>query len=414
MIKRVTIFPVLFALILGGMLSCTTSDQSTSRSDNPDKLLLISFDGFRHDFLSFTDTPNFDAFIEEGIAAEGLRSVFPTKTFPNHYSIVTGLYPENSGLIANNIYDPDMEAWYRYTNREAVENETWYAGEPIWNTAEKQGLKAGTMFWVGSEAPINNMRPTYWKRYDGKMEGKDRIDTVVKWLSYPDPDDVDFATLYFELVDDAGHDYGLQSDSLDRSIEKADRLLGYLEDQLSTAGLSDINIIILSDHGLIDLSADKLIELDTIIDPEQIKRIVYAPVTMIQPREGAEDNLYANLKEKDRHYRVYRKEEIPEKYHFRDNKRVPEIIIIADPGYTILSQSYKSRFLDNLPSATHGYDNYSREMTGFFAARGPAFSSGKRVPLFQNIHLYELMARLLDIQPSANDGKLDSVRVLLQ
>ncbi len=384
-------------------------------SEHPNPLLLISFDGFRYDYLSKTDTPNFDVFIAEGVQAKGLTPVFPSKTFPNHYSIATGLYPENSGLVGNTMYDPELEQWYRIRDREAVQNPEWYNGEPIWNTAEKQGLNAGTMFWVGSEAAVQDMRPTHWKLFDGEMPFKARIDTVVQWLSRTDSSRVDVATLYFENVDKAGHRNGLDSDSLQHAIQQSDRLLGYLKSELQKQQLwEDTNIIVLSDHGMIDLSAQKTIELDQIINLHNVERIVWAPATMIQPKDGMKEDMYQALKREEENYRVYKKEDLPERYRIKKSPRVPELVIVADAGYTFISKDYKDRFMKSLPSATHGYDPADRQMHAFFAARGPSFKKGQTVEAFQNIHIYELMAHLLKLEPAPNDGSIDSVKTLLK
>lgn len=405
------LFFILYISFLWLLLGC---DAKTNTKEK-DQLLLISFDGFRYDYLEKAPTPHFDSLVSEGVEAEGLIPVFPTKTFPNHYSIATGLYPEHTGLVANNMYDPEFEEWYRISKRDAVEDKKWYSGEPIWNTAEKQGLKTGTMFWVGSEAPIQSMRPTYWKPFDGSMPNKARIDTVVKWLSYPDDRAADFATLYFELVDDAGHDYGLESDSLNFAIQQADSLLGYLKQQLKRARRwADLNMVILSDHGMVDLYAEKTIRLDSVINMEDVERINWAPVTMIEPKNGKKEEIYKALMANEEHYRVYKKEDLPAHYHIKNHRRVPEIILIADLGYTILSNDFKDRFLQRLPSATHGYDNGDKAMQAFFVARGPAFKKRYKMQAFQNIHIYELMCHLLNIEPSVNDGSLDSVRVMLR
>ena len=399
-------------MIIAVLLAASVNPMQAQEQDRP-RLLLISFDGFRYDYLGRAETPNFDRFIEGGVQSEGLMPVFPTKTFPNHYAIVTGLYPENSGIIANTMYDPEWERWYRIGDREAVEDPRWYQGEPIWNTAEKQGVTTGTMFWIGSEAPIQGMRPTYWKRYYGSMPERARIDTVVSWFTR-EKNPVDLATLYFELVDDAGHDYGLYSDSLDAAIRKSDRLLGYLKQRLTEADLWDaVNILIVSDHGMVELSEQRIIVLDEIIDLDKVERIVWDPVTMIQPEKGSEELLYRRLKRAENHYRIYRKEDLPEKYHLKNHRRVPDLLMIAEPGYAIIDRSYRSRFLERLPAADHGYDNHSEKMQAFFAARGPAVVSGKRMERIEVVDLYELMCRIMNIVPAPNDGSMDGLRMLL-
>ncbi|MEX0844233.1 MAG: ectonucleotide pyrophosphatase/phosphodiesterase, partial [Balneolaceae bacterium] len=262
MMKKLLLLLIVFSASFFG---CSNS-QSTAPAGQ--KLLLVSFDGFRHDYLTKTETPNFDQIVETGVVSDGLIPIYPTKTFPNYYAIATGLYPENSGFIGNSMYDEKMDARFSMGNRDAVENPTWYGGEPIWNTVEKSGKKAGTMFWVGSEAPIQNMRPTHWKRYDDDMPDSARIDTVIKWLSLGNELEVDFGTLYFSFVDGIGHRYGPDSPEIIEAIQRADDLIGYLLEQMEAAGLKDVtNLLIVSDHGMAEVSRDRIIVLDDMIDP---------------------------------------------------------------------------------------------------------------------------------------------------
>ncbi|NGP88680.1 ectonucleotide pyrophosphatase/phosphodiesterase [Fodinibius halophilus] len=400
---------ILLLAVCTGLLGCSSEQQP-----NPPKTLLISFDGFGHNYLHKADTPNFDTLAAGGVQAEGLIPVFPTKTFPNHYSIATGLYPENTGFIGNTMYDPKWEEWYRIRDREAVENGKWYGGEPIWNTLEKQGIKTGTMFWVGSEADIQGMRPTHWKRYNDDMPGKARIDTVIKWMAAPGDRVVNFATLYYSDVDSKGHRYGTKSDSVKQAIKRADRLMGYLKQQMEKSSLwENTNIIIVSDHGMVNQSADKLIRLDNIINMENTGRVIWGPMTMIEPKNGKKEEVYRGLKSAENNYKVYKKEDLPERYHLKNHRRVEDIVMVAELGYTILDEEYEQRFLNSLPRATHGYDNNNKEMQALFLARGPAFKSGAEVEAFQNIHIYELINHLMGTEPTQNDGSVDSVRVLL-
>lgn len=399
-------------ILLTTFIRCGTVSRERTTGQ---KLILISFDGFRYDYLDKAATPHFDSLASGGVRAEGLIPVFPSKTFPNHYAIATGLYPGNSGFVGNTMYDPEWKEWYRIRDREAVEDGKWYGGEPIWNTLEKQGIRTGTMFWVGSEAEIQGMHPTYWKKYNSQMAFKARVDTVVKWLGYPKGQAVDFATLYFEHVDAAGHRYGIDSDSVRTAIETADRILGYLKEQLQKRGLWErTNLLVVSDHGMIDLAADKIVELDQIIRIGDAERIIWGPLTMIQPKEGKKEEIYQDLKKGEEHYRVYKKEDIPKRYFLMNHRRVPDIVLVADLGYTILESKNKKQFVQSLPRAAHGYDPAEKAMQSFFIARGPAFKVDTSVEPFQNIHLYELMNDLMGTEPAKNDGSLDSVRVLLK
>jgi len=399
---------LLYILILFTAIGCNTNRPDT------DKLLLISFDGFRYDYLSKTDTPNFDKLVENGVISEGLVPIFPSKTFPNHYAIATGLYPENNGFVGNNMYDPEMDAHFTSRDREAVENPDWYEGEPIWNTAEKEGKKAGTMFWVGSEAPIQDMRPTHWKVYDQSVGDSARIDTVVKWLSYDNPKQVDLATLYFHFVDSQGHWYGVDSPEVISAIERADGLLGYLLERMDETQLTGkTNTLIVSDHGMADLSRDRIVVLDDMIDPDDLEVIAYSPALMANVKDGKLDEVYSALKQNEENFKVHRKDEIPDRYHLKNNPRVPDLLLVADVGYTINSQEYFDEREDYPSGATHGFDNREKEMHGIFIANGPDFKSGYKMKAFENIHLYELMAHLLNITPAPTDGTIDSVSVML-
>ncbi|MEQ9091049.1 MAG: ectonucleotide pyrophosphatase/phosphodiesterase [Balneola sp.] len=376
------------------------------------QLLLISFDGFRADYLSKTETPNFDRLIKNGATAEGLIPIFPTKTFPNHYAIASGLYPENNGLIGNNMYDPDMDARYSMGNRDAVENPNWYSGEPIWNTVEKAGKKAGTMFWIGSEAPIQNMRPSHWKSYDGSFPNEARIDTVLKWMT-KDQDPVDFGTLYFSFVDSQGHRYGPDSEEVIEAIKQADELVGYLMEKLESN--ESINLMIVSDHGMIEVSPSRKVTLDNYIDVNKIEIISYSPALMFNVEGEGEIEIFESLKKNEENFKVYLKENIPARYHLKNNSRVPEILMVADEGYTInTKQFFESRGSDYPSGGAHGFDNANPKMDAIFVAYGPAFKKEVKLGRFENIHLYEVMAKILNIEPAPNDGDIDAVIEILK
>ncbi|MCI0708394.1 MAG: alkaline phosphatase family protein [Ignavibacteriae bacterium] len=359
-------------------------------------------------------TPNLHRLMQDGVLAEGMTPVFPSKTFPNHYSLVTGLYTENTGVIANNMYDPKSKEWFSLGNREAVMNANWYGGEPIWVTAEKQGVKAATMFWPGSEAPIKAVYATRWMPYDGNLPYSARVDSVIAWLSVQDTTRPDFLTLYFSGVDDYGHRYGPENkDSMAVAVGLVDSMIGYLLSELERVGwLGNINILVTSDHGMAQLSNERVILLDSIIDMDDVRMVDWNPVAMMYAKEGKLDAVYNALKKSESHYTVYKKEEIPEIYHVKNNDRVPDIMMVADVGYAITT---KKMFDERgVGGGTHGYDNRSKEMQALFLAYGPAFKQGERIPTFQNIHVYELMCSLLGLKPAPNDGHPDSLRHVLR
>lgn len=401
----------LYLLLLTALIGCSSFDKDVDSN----QLLLVSFDGFRVDYLSKTDTPNFDYLIENGVVSEGLIPVFPTKTFPNYYAIATGLYPENNGIIGNSMYDPDLDAKYSLGNREAVENPDWYLGEPIWNTVEKAGKKAGTMFWVGSEAPIQNMRPTHWKSYDGNMPKEARIDSVLKWMT-DSTSPVDLGTLYYSFVDSEGHRHGPNSPEVISAIEKADSLVGYLMKELTRLDPENkINILLVSDHGMTELSPNRKVVLDNYINTDDIEIISGSPTVMFNVTKGKEESIYNSLKANEEHFLIYKKEDIPDRFNLKNNKRVPEFLMIAEDGYTINTQSYFDRRGENYPSGgAHGFDNENKKMDALFIAHGKVFKNNYKIGRVENIHLYALMANILNITPAKTDGDIEKIKEILQ
>ncbi len=389
-------------------------DNSGYTSPNEQKVLLISIDGFMNEYLDRNETPNLDYIIANGVKAEYLEPVFPTKTFPNHWSQVTGLKVENHGIISNSFPDDSLGGRFSYGPPEDSPNdERWWGGEPIWVTAETQGKTAATMFWPGSEASINGVRPTRWVDYDGSLDNYARVDSVITWLDSAGNTDADFATLYFSHVDSRGHRYGPNSPEVDEAVVEADNLIGYLLEQMEEKGLTGLlNVLIVSDHGMAELSEDKIIFLDELIDLDDVSVIDWNPVAMLQPAEGRKEAVYNTLKENEENYRVFYRDEMPEKYGFSGHYRIPEIIMIADVSYSITSRSF---FEDRgIIAGTHGYDHTTPEMATIFYASGPDIKQGETVPAFSVLDLYGLMAKILKIEPAPNDGDINSVMGVLR
>lgn len=390
-------------LIISACVSGGSPDNSTNQ-----KVLLVSFDGFMNEYLDRNPTPNFDRMIEGGVKADHLIPVFPTKTFPNHYSQATGLLVENHGIISNSFPDDSLDGRFSYGPPEGTANdERWWGGEPIWTTVELQGKTSATMFWPGSEASINGVQPTKWKEYDGSVPNRARIDSVISWLDPEGDIDADFSTLYFSDVDSRGHRHGPNSPEVDRAVVQADSLLGYLWEQIDSLDLRDrLNVIVVSDHGMAAPSEDKVIFLDELIDLDTVDMIDWNPVAMIEPNAGLTDEIYTSLKsnEDGGNYRVFLKEDLPDEYGFTDHYRIPEIIMIADVPYTISSRGFFDE--RGVTAGAHGYDHNAPEMASIFIASGPAFASGATHDPISALDLYELMAHLLEVEPAENDGKL--------
>lgn len=379
-------------------------------------VILVSLDGFRPDYQARFDTPNLDRLTREGVHAEGgMIPVFPTKTFPNHYSIATGLYPAHHGIVGNTIYDPDMDSWFRISDREAVEDSRWWLGEPIWVTAEKQGMTAGTFFWPGSEAPVDGVQATYWKRFDAGIPARDRIDEVVHWLELPESERPRLVTLYFADTDHAGHDHGPDSDDVREAVETVDANIGLLMSELETRGLLDrINLIVVSDHGMVDVSPDRAVFVEDYFDVGESRISEYSPVLMIEPGEGRRDEIEAAV-DRMPHVARYDETALDTLFHFTGSPRIPSVVAVVDPGWTIVSsREYLESRRDRFPHGMHGFDPRDPSMAALFVARGPAFREGVSVEPFENVDIYPLVAHILGLEPADVDGTLDDVRGVLR
>lgn len=385
----------------------------TEARDAPQTVLLVSLDGFRPDYLDPEVTPNLVRLAAHGIRAEAMIPSFPTKTFPNHYTIVTGLRPDHHGLVANNIWDPRMKASFSLSNRAAVQNADWYGGTPVWVTAERQGLATAPLFWPGNEAAIDGVRPTYGKDYDGEMPHRDRVNWVLDRLAGSVGPPARFATLYFSDTDDAGHRYGPQAPETAAAAARVDSTIGYLLDGLAARHLLDVNVIVVSDHGMAQLSPDRVIFLDDFIDPEATHVADWNPVLAIWPDSAQAGAIVEALSGASPHLHVYRRDKIPAHYQFGSHPRVAPIVAIADPGWTITTHAYFERNPESLNGGNHGFDQNSLEMRALFLADGPAFADGVVVGPFSNVDVYPLIMDILSLPAAPNDGDLREVAGML-
>ena len=379
--------------------------------------ILISFDGFRWDYPNRGITPTFEMISEKGSSALSLQPSFPSKTFPNHYSIVTGLYPQNHGLISNNMYDPFFDEYFSLSNRTAVENSRWYKGEAIWETAGKQGMVTASYFWPGSEIDIEYRRPNYFHYYEHDRPYMERIEGVIEWLKLPLNERPKFITLYFDASDTDGHKYGPNSKGINKTIMSLDSLLNILFEKLKEIKLFDsTNIIVVSDHGMNEISNQRVINIDEIVSNGSYKSLDDGPFMFIYPENDGIDLIYNQLKEKQNNYRVYLKDEIPQHYNFSASHLLADIIIIADPGWSLITNKTSSWYYGDKSSlGNHGYDNFHIDMHGVFYAIGPSFKEGYKTGTVLNIDIYPLLCKILNIKQKQNiDGKLERIQAVLR
>jgi predicted AlkP superfamily pyrophosphatase or phosphodiesterase len=400
--------PTLLAVLLAPLWACAP------RLPAPTTVLLVSVDGMRHDYLDAVPLPNMRRLVDGGVRAP-LVPVFPSKTFPNHYTIVTGLYADQHGIVGNTIYDPGLDAWFRLNDRQAVADGRWWGGEPIWVTAERHGIRTAPLFWPGVEAEIKGVRPTYWLPFDDRMPNERRITQVLEWLDLPDAERPRFITTYFSNVDVAGHNHGPGSPELHAALQETDRMIGLLLDGLASRGMLETTAILLvSDHGHAARAPERVIILDDLLPAGLAQVVDWSPVLQLRPGPGLEDSVYRLLAGRHPHLQVYRKADLPDRWHYRDSPRIHPIVAVADEGWEISSRDWYDRHPGAYDGGSHGWDPDSPAMWGVFVAAGPWFRQGALGAPFRNVHLYELMCRLLDITPAANAGSADSTAHFLR
>ena len=374
--------------------------QGTETEQPQTPVILISIDGYRADYSDRGISPNIAAIAAEGASAP-MRPSFPTKTFPNHYTLVTGLRPDRNGIVGNTMIDPRRpNAMFSLGDpHQSLDPFWWDEAEPIWVTAEKQGVRTATMFWPGSEVAIHEMRPQDWQRFDQNVTGRQRVNAVLDWMRRPADIRPRFVTLYFDTVDTAGHRFGPDSEEVNAAIRDVDGEIGYLRDGLRVIGVK-ADLVLVADHGMRATDDARVIQLADILDLKSFILVEGGPYAAIEPAAGTDDIVYDALLKRHDHMDCARKEKLSERLHYGRNPRVAAIICIADPGWTILAGDPPYP----VKGGAHGYDNEDPQMLALFAASGPDIN-GKAPGTFDNVDIYPLLARLIGITPLANDGR---------
>ena len=397
---------VLFLFVL--FASCSGKKNVEEESGTLDTyVIVVSFDGFRWDYPNLYDTPNFDDMALQGVKAEYLLPSFPTKTFPNHYTLASGLYPDHHGIISNSFYAPELGGVYRMGDQEMVRNPDAYFGEPIWVTAENQGVKSASYFWVGSEAAITGVLPSYWYAYNGDTPYTPRVDQVISWLKMPLSKRPGLVFLYFDEPDGIAHRYGPEHQETADVVSYLDSVLGYLRSEITKFEYGDlVNLIVLSDHGMGPISPDKYVNITEYIKEEwTISVIGGSPVYLIQPEEACADSITDALNEVEG-VSAWQKEEIPERLHYGTSPRFPGIVVVADSLWSIGTREDPSGY----SGGAHGYDNAFSDMNAIFYAEGPAFKESHSAAPFSNVEVYGIIAEILGLEPASTDGKLENVQ----
>jgi predicted AlkP superfamily pyrophosphatase or phosphodiesterase len=383
---------------------------------NKPYLILVSIDGFRWDYMDRYPTPNMNRIAAAGSKAERLIPVFPTLTFPNHYTIATGLYPSHHGLVANYFPDRALNKWYSLKDRESVENRWFYSGEPIWVTAETQGMVAAAYYFVGTEAAVNGVPPTHWNSYDKNVSGEARVDQVLTWLAAPEETRPHMYTLYFEDVDDHSHWYGPDSPENIAAISTVDGYIGRLLDGLGTTPhANQVNIILLSDHGqgkyhqnpqafivdeYVDISGATIIEGGS-----------HLAIHFDQDTPGRAEDIVRTVNQNWKHGRAYTPTGTPGQWQVDTNPRFPDVIMVPNPGFAVLSTANQAHRINK---GDHGWAPEWSDMHGFFVASGPDIKAGVPLGAVYNVDIYPLMVSILGLEPPDNlDGDANNLAKLL-
>ena len=392
------------ALIILALAACAQrpGQPELAGKSPPPLLILVSIDGFRADYLDRGITPNLSRLAEEGVHG-AIRPSFPTKTFPNHYTLVTGQRPDHHGIVDNNMLDPQIPGVkFALSNKAAVTDERWWDdGTPIWVSAERAGVRSATMFWPGSEAAIHGVRPSLWLPFNQAMPATARVDQVLAWLDAPAAERPRLVTLYFDEVDTAGHWSGPDSPELNEMVRRTDAAIGRLVEGLAVRGLT-ANLVVVADHGMAPIAAERAVYLDDILAKDAGQSVAQGAFLSYYPATGREAEVEAALIKPHDHMTCWRKGEIPARYHFGTHRRVAPIFCLAQTGWEITTREWVAK--RPIKGGDHGFDPAAPEMAAVFIGHGPGFRRGVVTPTTDNVDVYAVLTDLTGVKPEPNDG----------
>ena len=383
---------------------------NSKRAEKAHYVVMVSLDGFRWDYAEKWGAPHLLAMAKAGASApEGMLPSYPSLTFPNHYTMVTGLYPEHHGIVDNAFLDPARnDAEYYYKDHAKNSDGSWYGGVPLWSLAEQQGMRSASMYWVGSEAEIAGKRPSYWVPFDDNFNDEKRIDQVMQWLGLPEAERPHMITLYYSNVDHAGHTFGPDAPETGAAVKHVDAMIGELQEKIKASGVP-VDLIVVSDHGMIAFKDRNFVALDKMVDLQGVPEVG----DHLYPKTEAEkEKIFEELKAKnDPRFAVYRLKDVPAQLHYDGNAREGDPVIepLEAVPVTVHAKTDETK-----SKGDHGWDpRVMPDMKAIFYAEGPDVKPGVKVETFENVNLYDFVAGLLGLKVGKNDGDkkvLDVVR----
>lgn len=391
----------------------TPGRKNTLSQQQKPYLILISADGFRYDYFQKYQAKNLQQLSAAGVRASSMRPSFPSVTFPNHYTVATGLYPSHHGIVYNQFYDRNRKEGYNMGDRKAVEDGTWYGGIPLWVLAEKQGMISASYHFVGTEAAIQNTYPTYWYKYADRLDIDKRIGTVINWLKLPEEERPHLITFYFSDADHAGHEFGPDALQTRDAVQFIDASIGKLQEAVAKLGLP-VNFIFLADHGMAAVETVNRVDFSGKIDTSSF--VIKGGGTSLHlyaKNNATIQPMYAKLKTEAIDYDVYLRNEVPAKWHYNSTddrlQRIGDILVVPHFPLTITSAGRK------IAAGAHGFDPDNKLMHASFFAWGPAFKKGLEIPTFDNVHVYPMVCQLLGLTYTHEiDGRPEVLSTILK